>query len=433
MVLDEGVPVPGWRTLYDEDAELDGVTVFEAPSPPHLITAKERVYWILITKDHAGVGDVQGIWSLDYDQSIKELCRIQFRVPVKDFLDDPPIANLVRKFEPIRGQAVWCGTNTNEVWKYAGETYMRAISEILFQPWIVTKKIGEDVDAQLSAIRSHISYWGLSDPVSWVRSQEALVNDDYFVAFYKSAYGLDDNVAERMSKYAVTYFAQAAIDDMNGRYGDWLSSIPRIGAYSSNFDEFVSRTRMSIERYIRTSPVDFVEDEVGHLLSVGIVGNLDVSLLIDLVERGTDVGWYELALAVVRPEVLARLLENGAAPDLRNVYGKTALMYAAHLNTIEAMAILLDKGASVDAETKPMDPEDYTGCQYDIRKWGRTALMYAAANADVDAIQLLLDYGANKAAQDTEGNIARDYLGENERLRGTEDWFLAWRLLTLTP
>ena len=75
------------------------------------------------------------------------------------------------------------------------------------------------------------------------------------------------------------------------------------------------------------------------------------------------------------------LLESGAAPQIQNLQGLTALMFAAKQNFLEAASLLLR----------------YTpGSQLEVQEhFGETALMLASKNGNGEIVSLLLDHGVN--------------------------------------
>ena len=105
-------------------------------------------------------------------------------------------------------------------------------------------------------------------------------------------------------------------------------------------------------------------------------------------------------VAVVNPEVLTYLLNNGSDVDETNGFGKTPLMAAAQYNRLDAAQILLRRGAHVNA----------TIWNGDLANDARSPLMYAAANSSLAMIKLLLDAGADPFQSDTKGARAIDYL-----------------------
>eukprot|EP01046_Picozoa_sp_COSAG06_P040812 COSAG06_NODE_4977_length_3815_cov_2.324004_5_plen_305_part_00 len=109
---------------------------------------------------------------------------------------------------------------------------------------------------------------------------------------------------------------------------------------------------------------------------------------------------------------IGRLIEEGANPDARGAWdGETALIIASRYGHANAVAILLQGGAAVDA----------------VNDRGSTALMIAAHDGRTECARLLLDAGAD-ASERTKwrGSMSR-YWGEDskEYMRSTSALELA--------
>ena len=83
------------------------------------------------------------------------------------------------------------------------------------------------------------------------------------------------------------------------------------------------------------------------------------------------------------PPMIEKLLKAGADPNERGPQGETPLMLAARNGNLDAIKVLLDHNADVNAKEK-------------LR--GTTALMWAAEQGIRDAVKLLIDHGADVAA-----------------------------------
>jgi hypothetical protein len=100
-----------------------------------------------------------------------------------------------------------------------------------------------------------------------------------------------------------------------------------------------------------------------------------------------------------RTDAVKLLVERGAEVDLRDQWGRTALMYACSYEEastperLEIIKFLIDRGADVNAKTES----------------GETALMYAAENQEAEYVKLLIDRGADVNAKDAEGDAAWAY------------------------
>jgi hypothetical protein len=97
-----------------------------------------------------------------------------------------------------------------------------------------------------------------------------------------------------------------------------------------------------------------------------------------------------LSVAVVYPEALRYLLENGADPNKGNAFGKTPLMYAAQYDNYAAAEILLEHQADPNATT--IQPDD--DCYYSLQTTSVTPLHYAVRYASAPLVKLLLEHGA---------------------------------------
>lgn len=131
-------------------------------------------------------------------------------------------------------------------------------------------------------------------------------------------------------------------------------------------------------------------------------------------------GETSLMAAVEAPETVLLLLRAGADPNEANAWHKTALMMAAQIDQPDAVRVLLDGGARVDAVTIPLTLAENGVPMFQIYTGGRTALMYAADSAHPPLIRLLLDHGAPAAARDTAGRAACDHLADNTGLSDAE-------------
>jgi ankyrin repeat protein len=90
--------------------------------------------------------------------------------------------------------------------------------------------------------------------------------------------------------------------------------------------------------------------------------------------------------------LIAKLLDAGADPNAAAPIGETALMTATRTGLTDAIALLLDRGAAIDAR----DPE-----------FQQTALMLAVRENHPDAVQLLLARGADMNARTRVGAAPR--------------------------
>ena len=123
-----------------------------------------------------------------------------------------------------------------------------------------------------------------------------------------------------------------------------------------------------------------------------------------------------MAASIHRPEILDFLLKQGAdAVGPTNDFSKTALMYAAQHDELQAVTQLLAAGADPNAKTKA------EGCP-GLNRDHRTPLMYAAENSHTASLQLLSDNGADSCAKDTQGNDLSFYADRNAVDNSVPTW-----------
>src|SRR5207244_4291264 len=82
--------------------------------------------------------------------------------------------------------------------------------------------------------------------------------------------------------------------------------------------------------------------------------------------------------------IVGRLLQGGADPNTSVPGGETAVMTAARTGKVEALKVLLARGADVNARESTR---------------GQTALMWAAAEGNAAAVSLLVEAGADVNAR----------------------------------
>ena len=92
------------------------------------------------------------------------------------------------------------------------------------------------------------------------------------------------------------------------------------------------------------------------------------------------------------------LLLNAGTDTEERIAGETPLMLAAKNGHADAVKLLLDRGAQINARN-PETPNP---------KRGMTALLFAAQHGHDDVVRVLLEHGADATAKDRNGRTALD-------------------------
>src|SRR6202034_3923245 len=101
--------------------------------------------------------------------------------------------------------------------------------------------------------------------------------------------------------------------------------------------------------------------------------------------------------------MIEKVLKAGADPNALGPEGETPLMLAARTGNIDAMRVLLDHHADVNAKDT-------------LR--GTTALMWATDQSHPEAVKLLIEHGANVSAQtEKDSRNARNNLANTVKQR----------------
>lgn len=108
-------------------------------------------------------------------------------------------------------------------------------------------------------------------------------------------------------------------------------------------------------------------------------------------------GLTALSYALIRDnkQIVSALIKKGSDVNVRSENFKTPLMIAASdlSATVSTIKLLLDAGANLDLKDK----------------WGKTALIYAIENENEALVELLLTRGADVGLKDQNGHNARSY------------------------
>lgn len=350
-------------------------------------------------------GAALSLWRLESDGRTDLACRVTTVMgPVDKVTDQWGLA-----FTPLAGTSV--EDFQNQLRRISGEEVdggtLHAHSNMLLRaeqlstqlatrPWVAADgtpyNSRESIDAALWLWGTE-GIWNFRQ-TSRLPSFEAKALQE-FTIYYRDAFGIDEKLAARRAK--------VAINQLLGSYfifpGSWADRVD---------------SEVGFWTHLRESVMDGPQVA---LLNGTMPSRLGVRYATAREQQDWpfDQGAATepiLFYALEHPKLVQSLLDRGIRADARNDAGKTALMYAAHLDLPDTAEILVAAGADPNAQTATETSIYF----YRARYRQRTALMYALENAKLDMVELLLEAGANPNAVDSEGRDALDYLALNHSL-----------------
>lgn len=120
-----------------------------------------------------------------------------------------------------------------------------------------------------------------------------------------------------------------------------------------------------------------------------------------------------LSIMVDVPKMLDLLPSSYDLKEIVTDYNKDLLMFAAHMNNLDTVKYLVNKGWPLDRKT--IQPPQKYWCKQKFDRVNRTALTYAVENGSLALIRYLIDAGADTSILDSEGNGLDYYLKFNPR------------------
>lgn len=285
--------------------------------------------------------------------------------------------------------------------------------------------------------------WGLSDPSSFEVIRELKSHYPQFItdftAYYQTYFGMDEAAAKNMAELGYRYLLDKVV---YGRSNDIHSS-----AFSGlNFgpeNSLEEIANLLVDKALKEKLVN------AGVLKLGMMAGVEADKLIPLADTIVEyVEAQELKASIslskkstkqitinqlflassTHPEMLQYFLDRGADVDFpTNYFQKTALMYAAQNNNLDAVVSLLKNGADPNSKTE-FKPEPRQFCLPPLKRDARTPLMYAAENADATLILTMLEAGADLTAKDTQDNDVLWYLEQNKVVSDEQKVNLQMRL-----
>jgi len=354
-----------------------GKTIYTAKKPLSYLFTYDKKLYVLRENQSSGLKFSKDftIDAIQPDSKLVTLCEIEFYTKKDNetiVVRKETLELLKDEMAQIGNEGDLCGTYPYYLpWhsRRSEFTYLRA----LFRPWVSSR---QDKNSNFSYNRrteNFLAHWGYQDPWSWRE--------------YMTYQEIKELANIGMSKYLENEF----------------------GINKKQAEEY---SKIVIHNIIRTNLV--IPSSYPEFFTHPDYRN--ASEVLDVPENKAIKHGY-LEFAIDNPDQLQQLLDKDMDQKVTNWFGKSALMYAAHLNSPEAITILINYGADVNLTTNRVEKK-WCGDKR-ISRGGRTALMYAAENASPEVMKLLIDEGADTHAKDTNGNGISYYLSLNPRITKT--------------
>ena len=132
-------------------------------------------------------------------------------------------------------------------------------------------------------------------------------------------------------------------------------------------------------------------------------------------------------IEIVEPATDTYTLDRLNGEIKSNWFNKTSLMWAAHFNDYDAIAMLINRGKPISEVT--VNDDRYSS----IQLLNRTALTYAAENASIPTINALIHAGSDIGVIDSEGNMLAYYLRKNSLIDISLEQIASKKILDITP
>jgi len=280
-------------------------------------------------------------------------------------MDFPALRSLMLKVRRFQGDA-WhcCGTMNTHSRKFGNGS--RARSKVIIRPWDVWRPYNS-----ASAIKNSLIAWSYQDPVSRKNYLEFLSYYDEAESELKSAitqiYGHEPDQLDQLVDQTLYYMIGSHFAFSSGIYPPERAYSLSETHCSDNDTPLAEKAYSGCEIDMRTLETDDADKD--------------------------DSIYSVFAASLFNDPLFATMIQSSDLNmDMTNPYGKSILMYAAHINDLAKAEALMNAGADINLSTK----SHMTGAYYYVQNT-RTALDYALENAEFMLIMTLLDAGAKRA------------------------------------
>ena len=322
---------------------------------------------------------------LDKEGNNKSFASIKLAREVVDF-DTKEFAHLIALNKTLR---TMLGNGRNFYYPKA-ELGKNVFKNLIDRPWIVDKMAGRHYwsDYYNEQMAKCLKDWAL-DEIWNLREYDTLQlqidsSKKWLTSFYQDAYGMKIKKASQKAKNNIEEL---------------------IGAYF----------------YFHQGYFKYRQDENYQLSEDLIAGKQNIKW--DIFKKDTIGFSPKKSLLTTMQIDNPSLIEKPIEP--LTDFGKSLLMYAAHMNNYDTVKTLLDQNVSINAVTHQVKYDNYNNIT------NRSALTYAVENASIEVIKLLIEHGADIEIKDSKGNNLDFYIRKNPRFSNL--WFLGFsKILTYT-